>query len=383
MSRIAMGVILVVLGTAGDVSADVGRPTPSLRERYLTADSAVIVEWESARKTSTNPRTAYKIVQVLRDGPEESIAMEPGGRLIVNRYTDSEPGVRFLLLGSAQKLNYELKFKRPIEDSSDLLEYLQKQPPEGASTETKLKFLIPYLESFNTELAADAHQVLQSIPWDEIASHRDCLPLADIRQWLANPHTDPFHRSTYARLITLIGNRDDVPILKTLVHRPSNGFRIDAEGVNIGYLMLGGEAALADLEQTRLHDPKTPFHEVYAGLQALRYVWDHGTEQISQDRLRQSLRGLLLRPESFDLVVLDLAQWQDWTVTDQLIELYGKEGYDLPMNRRAIVVYFVKAAAAKPEDMQIARHLATLRERDPKLVKNVEERILASASRGW
>lgn len=382
MGRIMLGIVLTVLGTVGDGVADVGRPMPSLREQYLTADSAVIVEWESARKTSMNSRTAYKIVQVLRDGPEESVALVPGGRLIVNGYIDAQPGSRFLLLGEAQKLKYELKYKKPIEGSADLFEYLESQPPEDASTEVKLKFLIPYLESRNTELAKDAHRVLQTIPWDEIAAHRDCLPLADIRHRLADPHTEPVHLRSYARLITLIGNKDDVPVLKTLVHRPSNGFRVDAEAACIGYLMLGGETALADLEQTRLHVPGTPFIEVYAGLQALRYVWEHGQELISQDRLRQSMRGLLLRPDSFDLVVLDLAQWQDWSIADQLIDLYGKSGYDLPMNRRAIVVYFLKAAAAKPDDPRIAKHLATLRERSPKLLKDIEDRLLTSGSRG-
>jgi hypothetical protein len=220
------------------------------------------------------------------------------------------------------------------------------------------------------------------IPWEEFTRHRGELPLAKIRQWLADPKTDPEHLRAYGIWISLIGDKTDVPILKELVHRERNEFGIEVDGVFTGYLMLGGEPALADLEQTKLHVTTTPFFEAYAGLKALRHAWVHGTDRFSHDRLKLSLRGLLKRQAMFDLVVIQLATWHDWSVADQLIGMYGKAGYDIPPYKRAIIRYYLIADATQPQDsnaplpehvLKARQHLHTLREKDPDTVKVAEE----------
>ena len=149
-----------------------------------------------------------------------------------------------------------------------------------------------------------------------------------------------------------------------------------------GYLLLAGEKALTTLEDAKLRNKKAAFSETYATMNALRFMWTYGDNHISKDRLRQSMRIILDRPELADLVIVDLGRWEDWSVADRLMELYGSAGYDIPSTKRAIVRFYLTAEATKPKDEKAAlpahvvtaqKHLKKLRETDPETVHSAEE----------
>ena len=81
-----------------------------------------------------------------------------------------------------------------------------------------------------------------------------------------------------------------------------------------------------------------------------------------------------------DLVIADLARWKDWSVQERLMELYAAKEYDIPSIKRAIVHYMLASTKDKPKDAMkdpshvtvSKKHLATLRQKDPKTVKNAE-----------
>jgi hypothetical protein len=107
-------------------------------------------------------------------------------------------------------------------------------------------------------------------------------------------------------------------------------------------------------------------------------MWTYG-DRIEKDRLRQSMRILLDRPELADLVIADLARWEDWSVIDRLMTLYDAEEYGIPSIKRAIVRYMLVASKDKPEEGEDLAHvqkaedyLAELRNKDPKTVKQAE-----------
>ncbi|HUG90387.1 MAG TPA: hypothetical protein VML55_06120, partial [Planctomycetaceae bacterium] len=113
-------------------------------------------------------------------------------------------------------------------------------------------------------------------------------------------------------------------------------------------------------------------------------------------RLRQSLRLMLDRREVVDLVITDLARWKDWSVQDRLIEIYSADDFeDNGFHRsvkQAIIRYFLActkdapagADANVPEHALTARkHLATLRKKDPELVRQAERFFSVDEPRGW
>jgi hypothetical protein len=159
-------------------------------------------------------------------------------------------------------------------------------------------------------------------------------------------------------------------------------------------LLLTGADGLDMIDQAKLKAKQPKFSEVYAAMQALRFMWDNGHGRIEKERLRQSLRELLDRPELADLVIADLSRWEDWSVQDRLMKMYGQGEYDVPSIKRAIVRYLLTAAkvappktddtkdkssiaATKPEELpthvlKARANLDKLREQDPKTVKDAE-----------
>lgn len=149
-----------------------------------------------------------------------------------------------------------------------------------------------------------------------------------------------------------------------------------------GFLLLSGEEALEVIEERFLSHPDVPIDEAFAAIQALRFMWSHGRDRISGGRLKKGMRRLLDRPDVMELVVIDLARWQDWEVMNRIVSCYNREGYEEPSIKKVIVRYLMIAEkdavpAAADDDVpdhaaQARRHLAEIRRTDPAIVKTVE-----------
>jgi hypothetical protein len=189
----------------------------------------------------------------------------------------------------------------------------------------------------------------------------------------------------------MAGGEKDAEILAKKISEPTKDFRLGIDGVISGYLMMTGEEGLEMVENTKLKkSADVPFSETYAALQAVRFMWTYGEGKISKDRLRASMRILLDRPELADLVIADLARWQDWSVQDRLMELYGSEGYEIPAIKRAIIRYMLVSAKdtdkgtdqegnAEEEASHVTKgkkYIEQLREKDPETVRKAERFLI-------
>ena len=86
-------------------------------------------------------------------------------------------------------------------------------------------------------------------------------------------------------------------------------------------MLLTGEEGLAKVEQAFFQDTDVEYADTYAAIMAIRF---HGSEVdvIPRTRLTKSLRYMLDRPDLADLVIPDLAKWEDWSVMGKLVDLF-------------------------------------------------------------
>ena len=131
-------------------------------------------------------------------------------------------------------------------------------------------------------------------------------------------------------------------------------YRSGMDGIVVGYLLLTGAKGLDVVDKVKLKNihlrdddgnlildkngKKQPvrFDEIYGVMKTLRFMWTYGEERIGKDRLRQSMRLLLTRSEMADLVIADLARWNDWFVIDKIMELYSDKEYDIPSSHQPL-----------------------------------------------
>ncbi len=181
----------------------------------------------------------------------------------------------------------------------------------------------------------------------------------------------PARKGFYALALAFVENehlrRLHADRLFKMILAPADDFRAGFDGIIGGYLLLRGEGGLKWIEELYLSNPKAADGDVRHALAALRFYHEFG-EEIPRERLAQSLRHVLARPEFAEAVVTDLARWQDWSAVDEIAALYTQPAYAEPAVRRAIVGYLL--ACPKPA---AAGQLKRLREIDPQGVAAAEQ----------
>ena len=380
-TSLCLGLSLLALGAAQAWCCPFcSAPSLTLCEQLNMSDAAVLVQWEKGeaadREKGFAGSTEYAVLKVVHDS---SGTLQPGGKVKLDRYRASKAGDMFLLLGTKTT---ELEWGSPLEVTETSFNYITQAPSKETPAAKRLAYFVKFLEFSDHIVADDAYGEFANAQYKDIVSVKDQFPREKLRQWLANPQTVPSRLGLYGLMLGLGGTAEDAEYLKGRLLEPVEGFRLGIDGMMGGYLLLAGDKGLDTLDEAKLRNKKVAFSETYATMQALRFMWTYGDEKIAKDRLRQSMRIILDRPELADLVIVDLGRWEDWSVSDRLMEMYGSAGYDIPSTKRAIVRFYLTAEGTKPKDakeplpphvVSAQKHLKTLRETDPDTVKAAEE----------
>ncbi len=351
-------------------------PSLTLSEQLAQADAAVLVQWASGeqgnREKGEVGSTKYQVLEVVNAGDAK---LAKGDVITLPRYRAGKAGDLFLLLGTK---GTELEWSSPLEVTETSFNYIRQAPSPETTPTARLSYFVQFLEYPDPLIANDAYAEFANAPYKDMVPLSGQIPREKVREWLADPEVPPTRLGLYGLMLGLCGTPEDVALMEAKITEKSDDFRLGIDGVMGGYLLLTGAKGLKLLDETKLKNHDVPFSETYAAMQALRFMWTYG-DRIDKERLRESMRILLDRPELADLVIADLARWKDWSVIDRLMALYDAEEYSIPSIKRAIVRYMLVASKDKSESGEAGDHvkqaeeyLATLRKRDPKTVKQAE-----------
>ena len=355
-------------------------PSLTLTEQLNASQAAVLVQWAGGEQANRDENfagtTDYEILDIVQD---DSAALKRGTKITLDRYRASQKGNLFLLLGTVT--DSRIEWSSPLEVSETSFNYMKQAPSRDANPTARLAYFMKFLEYPDKLVADDAYAEFANAQYKDIVALRPIMPRENLRKWLADPQTIPTRLGLYGMMLGLCGQPEDAEFLKEFIVRESDEFRLGLDGIIGGYLTLAGENGLDVIDQTKLANRDVTFSETFSAMQALRFMWTYGDDRISKPRLRQSMRILLGRPNLADLVIVDLARWQDWTVVEQLIDIYESEDYDVPAIKRAVVRFMLIAEKEEssavegqlPDHVTKAKaYLAHLRETDPKTVKAAE-----------
>lgn len=360
-------------------------PSLTMAEQLSQADAVVLVQWVKGTKPTedTAGDTTYEIKQISKN---VNNTLKIGDNVVLNRFRSSQLGDLFLLLGNKGPV---MDWASPIEVSEASFNYIAQCPSPEVPTTKRLEYFVKFLEYPDQLIANDAYGEFANAPYKDITALSDKLPTEKIRVWVLSKDTPQTRLGLYGLLIGLCGNASDAEAIKAKILEPSEDFRLGIDGIISGYLLLTGAKGLDVIEEHKLKNRKVPFSETYSAMQALRFMWRYGEGRIEKGRLQESMRVLLDRPELTDLVIADLARWEDWGVQDKLMAMYGEGEFNVPSVKRAIVRYMLVSSKAMPDDAVAGnateipkhvtkgrQHLDTLREKDPKTVASAERFFL-------
>ncbi len=364
-------------------------PSLTMAEQVGQVNHLLLGQWIGGEKpTNDSAGTAkFKIVEI---GKSQGDIFKLNEELELPQYIAGKQDALYILMGPDIKL---VDWSVPNEATKSSWKYVSELPmpaTEEAAKIERLAYFLDFLQHPELTVANDAYAEFASAPYEVIKPLSDRMPREKLRQWVVDTETPVTRIGLYGLLLGLCGQEEDAEAMKQKILLPDSDFRLGIEGVMSGYLIIAGEKGLEVLEKNKMlsttyvnkdgEEVKLPFSEVYATMQTLRFMWTYEPDRISKDRLKQSLRMLLDRPELSDLVIADLARWKDWGVQDRLMEMYDKEEFDIPSIKRAIVRYFFycnkdveEGASDVPAyALEAAEHLKTLEEKDPKTFANAK-----------
>lgn len=363
---VALSLATTLLGTARTEACPFcSAVSLTLTEEINTADLAVIAKiaegqalpsTDSIDAPAQASKTKFEIVEVLK-GQEH---VEPGDVIEVFYFGQDANQPEFLITAIDPKMP---SWGTPIglsEKAGAYVRNLLTLPAKGAD---RLAYFQDYFEDADPILAADAYDEFAKAPYAEVQELKDRMPHEKLLAWIQNPEVTATRKRLYLTMLGVCGTREDVPVLQNMIESDDRQLKTALDAVVACYLILEGPDGLPLVEDRFLKNKEAEYTDTYAVIMALRF---HGQEVdvIPQERLVGAMRHMLDRPQLADLVIADLARWQDWESMPKLVELF-KGANEESGWVRVPVVNFLRACPL-PEAQT---YLSELAEIDPDAVK--------------
>lgn len=304
-------------------------------------------------------KTRFRITKIYR-GAEH---VEVGDEITAIYTGDAGVGTACLLRGVQPE---DLQWAPPIPLSQRAQKYVEqvlKLPDTGGE---RLVFFEDYLEDADATLQGDAFDEFARADYPALKAIKSEIDHQRLLDWIQNPEVTPSNRRLYFTMLSVCGQPGDEEMLKQMIVSGDENQLKGLDSLIACYLTLAGPDGVSLIEDQFLRggvfwDPE--YVHTYAAIMAMRF---HGQEGnlIPKERLLAALRIVLDRPQLADLVIPDLARWEDWGSMDQLVQMFKDSGKKSSWVRVPIVNFL--RACPLPEAKE---QLAELAEIDPDAIR--------------
>ncbi|MCE9631757.1 MAG: hypothetical protein K8S94_13715 [Planctomycetia bacterium] len=329
----------------------------------------------SPRAEGPLPKGKFEVVEVLKGADLVAEAGLTGGdpQPIETIMLEEKPvGMLFLLMGVEPP---DLVWSSPVRVSDRAVAYIRKLGELPEKGPERLAFFQEHLEDEDETLARDAYDEFAIAPYADVRSIKEQMHPAKLLAWIEDPKVQANRRRLYATMLGVCGSKDDAERIEKLL--AGTGLSPEQAEARSGldaliacYVALEGPQALDLVDRLFLDRTsadgmprEVPFTETYAAVMALRFLGEE-SDLVPRDRVLASLRLLLEEPKLADLVIADLARWQDWSAVDTLVTLFKEAKADNIFVREPIVNYL--RACPLPEAAAAVKELETI---DPEAVR--------------
>lgn len=279
------------------------------------------------------PRAKFEIEKVFR-GKELVKSGMKFEALLVGRYPIGE---KFFVMGvDPPKINWTT----PMKASDRVLEYLGKLetlPEKGAD---RLEFFQDYFEDEESILAFDAYDEFAKAPYEDLKDLKDRMPRERLIELINDEKTSPNRRRLYFTMLGVCGQPSDADMLEELLSSGSRRKMRGLEALIACYLNLKGEAGMEVIQKQFFENKDCEFTYTMLAMQALRFHAEE-TDVIPRDRIIAAARTVLDNEEARDLVIPDLARWEDWSVMEKLVKIFKESDDDNSWIRVPIATYLM------------------------------------------
>ncbi len=374
----------------------------TLSEETKGADAVVLAKLlkeAPAASDANDPNSGMATFQVIEamKGPD---MLKPEAEISVVFFGDTDRNKTYLITGLGKD---KIDWTTPLPLTPAAVEYVRKLPSVAPTGPERLVFFQDYLEHADPLLAQDSYDEFGRAPYAELHELKPQMKHDKIVKWVADPEVSPSRRRLYLTMLGVCGSKADVPLLEAMIVSDFDAMKpalvgLVGTGMTMGgpigmpawieavqqderrkklgldalvacYLILRGPDGLDLVEDRFLKNPHAEYTHIYSTIMALRFHGDENTGVVPRERLLAAMRLLLKNPDFADQVILDLSRWEDWSVLDQMVEMFKNsdaKGYV----RQPVVSYLTVASEQEGEVGTRAKAaIAELEKLDPETVK--------------
>jgi len=335
-------------------------------EELAGADAAVIaVEVRRAEPPAgksksdpfaPEPKTKFKVIEVVKGDKLVKIGAE-----IEVLYFGRQPvGTQFYMTAVDPKM---LAWNTPIALNETSLAYLRKLPTLPKEGADRLFFFQDFLESPEEIITRDSYDEFAKAPYEAVKDLKPRMKHGQIVAWVKDNKIPASRRRLYLTMLGVCGGPEDLPMLEKMITSGDQDSKLVLDALLGAYLILRGPDGMDLVDKEYLANPDAKYTDIWSTIQSLR-VLGQISQAIPKARLVKSFRLMLERPNLADLVIPDLARWEDWDSTDRLVKLF-KDSEDAGSFIRVPVMRFLMANP-KPE---AKAQLEELKKLDPEAFK--------------
>jgi len=309
-------------------------------------------------------KSKFKLVEVLK-GAE---LLKKAKQIDAVYLGDAPVGTQFIISGIDPKA---LSWSAPLEVKKRSREYINtlfRLPETGPD---RLAFFQKHLEDEEEMLSRDAFDEFAQASYADVKAFAPRIDYKQLLIWLNSPadKVSASHRRLYFTLLGVCGTEKDLPLLEKFLTSKDRQLKSGLDAIIGSYLAIKGPEGMGLIQDLYLKNADAEFTDTYAAIQAVRISQEAGI--ITKDKAAEAFHYMLDRPKMADLVIPDLARWQDWTVADRLVNLFVTADQDSAWVRVPVLRYL--QVCPTPE---AKKELARLEVMDPTAAKSAQSFML-------
>ncbi len=365
----------------GLVAAVPACPFCTMQGQTLTGElsQASMVLFGTITEANPNPTKdapegslTLKIETVIKDHP----MIKGKKEIVLPRYVPKDMDTRWLVFCDIFKDKIDPYRGIAVKADSDMAKYLKGALELPADNmDKRLRFFFDFLDNTDVEISNDAYKEFANVDYKDYKGVAASLPADKVARWLKDPKTPSFRYGLYASMLGHAGKPEHAALLKEMLDKPEVRVGSGVDGLLAGYTMLKPKEGLAFLKEI-LGDANKEFLYRYSALKTARFFWDFRPDILGHKDLTEALLPLLQMKDIADLVIDDFRKWQCWDLTDKILGLQSSPVYSTPVIKRSII----KFALSNKKNAAAQSFIASLREKEPKLVNDVEELLKLDVS---
>lgn len=322
----------------------------TLRQEISQTDVVTLASYDSTESDSV---ATFQVKKILKGS-----LVKVGEKVRVNYFGKGQPDQVFLMMGIGPG---EVLWSAPLRVNGTVQDYvnqLMTLPTDDAKA--RLKFFITKLGETDPIIARDVFDEFAGATYPEMVELKEAYDHDQLLKWIQDTSVSTERQKLYLVMLGICAKKEDADILEQILKSDDPNRQAALDAMIACYLTLKGESGLKLIEEKYINNTKLGYKEIYASIMAVRF---HGTDAgvIDTKKLAKTLQPLLDRPKLADLVIPDLARWEDWTQIDRIVQLFRDAEKNETTWVRLPAIQYLRACPL-PE---AAKALEELKELDP------------------